>query len=68
MEVALEAVVVNLEAQFLHDVLNDKKFAVLDGFFEGPLNVPEHQVLHLWLLCEQFLEPIQVAVHSALEH
>ena len=66
MEVALEAVVIQLDVQLLYDILHDKELAVLDRLFERLLNVPEHQVLELVFLCEQFLEAIQVSFNRAV--
>lgn len=68
MEVSLEAVMVELDAQFFDNVLDNEQPAVLDCLLEGPLDVPKHQVLQLRFLCEQLLEAIEVSLYGALEH
>ena len=50
------------------DELNNEQLAMLDGFLEGPLDVPKHHILHFLLLIEDFLESLEVSFNSAVYH
>jgi len=41
--------------------------SILDSFFESLLDVPEHQVLHSLVFCENPLEPIKVPLLDAVD-
>ena len=58
MEVAIEAVMTQVDVQLLHDVLHDEQFSVLNCLLECFLNVPEHEILELGLFGENLLEAI----------
>ena len=67
MEVAIEAVMAQVDVQLLHDVLHNEQLSVLDCLLECFLNVPEHEILELGLLSEYLLETIQVSLDCAVD-
>ena len=68
VEVAEEAVVAELYVELFDDVLNNKELAVLDCLFECLLDVPEHEVLHLGILCKDLLEAVEVSLYRRIDH
>lgn len=68
MEISEEAVMRKINVELFNDILDDKKLAMFDSFFECSLDVPEHQVLQLFVFCKDFLETFQVTILYTLDH
>ncbi len=68
MEVSEEAVVRKIYVELFNNILDDKKLAMFDSFFKCSLDVPEHQVLQLFVFCKDFLETFQITTFYALDH
>ena len=67
MEVAIEAVMAQVDVQLLHDVLHNEQLSVLDCLLECFLNVPEHEILEFGLFGEYLLEAIQVSLDGTVD-